>query len=261
MKTSKLLASTAALALLAGATVSMAQNAPSGAGNTPNAAPQSGGQSGGTESRPQAPAERAPAANDRGSGDAQQPSRRDGNRGAQGEPRDQRGQREQRGQNEQREQRGQRDTNEQRGQRDTNEPRGQRTDEQRRNQRDAQPRENDRDRTRQGQGRSEERNRDNAGTRDRDRNTGAAPASVEVTTEQRTRIREHRTVLERGRVDRVDFSISVGTSVPRSVRVYDLPVEIVEVVPRYRGYKYVLVRDEIIIIDPRTLEIVAVIDA
>jgi hypothetical protein len=241
MKTSKLLASTAALALLAGATVSVAQTSgPAGAGNTPNAAPQSG-----ADSRPSAPAERAPGTtNERGSGDAQQPSRRDGNRGAQTEPRDQRGQREQRGQNEQREQRGQRDTNEQR-----------------RDRRDAQPRESDRDRTRQGQGRPEERNRDSAGTPDRDRNTGAAPANVEVTTEQRTRIREHRTVLERGRVDRVDFSISVGTAVPRTVRVYDLPAEIVEVVPRYRGFKYVLVRNEIVIIDPRTLEIVAVIDA
>jgi hypothetical protein len=39
-----------------------------------------------------------------------------------------------------------------------------------------------------------------------------------------------------------------------------LPVEIVTIVPAYRGYKYILVEEEIVIIDPRTLRIVAVID-
>jgi hypothetical protein len=35
----------------------------------------------------------------------------------------------------------------------------------------------------------------------------------------------------------------------------------VRIVPQYRGFDYLLVEDEIVIVDPRTLEIVAVIPA
>jgi hypothetical protein len=50
-------------------------------------------------------------------------------------------------------------------------------------------------------------------------------------------------------------------TVPRTVRIFDLPPEIVTIVPAYRGYKYVIVEDEILIIDPRTLRIVYIIEA
>lgn len=93
-------------------------------------------------------------------------------------------------------------------------------------------------------------------------NTGSAPSKVNVTTKQRTEIRSKLVGQSSGaRLKRSDvhFSLSVGTKVPHSVHVRDLPADIVEIVPAYRGYKYVLVGDEIVIIDPATLEIVAVI--
>jgi hypothetical protein len=49
--------------------------------------------------------------------------------------------------------------------------------------------------------------------------------------------------------------------VPRSVRIEVLPADIVEVVPQYEGFDYVVVGDEILIIDPNTTEIVAIIPA
>ena len=49
--------------------------------------------------------------------------------------------------------------------------------------------------------------------------------------------------------------------VRRSVRLYTLPPEIVEIVPEYSGYDYVLVGDDIVMIDPDSHEIVAVIPA
>ena len=61
------------------------------------------------------------------------------------------------------------------------------------------------------------------------------------------------------RVGHVDFSIRVGVRVPHTVHVYPLPIEIVEIVPQYRGYDYIVVGDEMLIIDPITLEIVAVL--
>jgi hypothetical protein len=40
-----------------------------------------------------------------------------------------------------------------------------------------------------------------------------------------------------------------------------MPASIVEYAPEYRDYEYILVGDEILIVDPRTLRIVAVIAA
>jgi hypothetical protein len=57
----------------------------------------------------------------------------------------------------------------------------------------------------------------------------------------------------------VNFSISVGTRVPRTVHFNPLPAEIVEVYPAWRGYYFVLVNDQIVIIDPNSYEIVEII--
>jgi Protein of unknown function (DUF1236) len=87
-------------------------------------------------------------------------------------------------------------------------------------------------------------------------------ANVTVTPEQRTRIHEV-FVKERSapRVDHVDFSLSVGTAVPRSVRIVTVPQSIVEIQPTWRGYEYFMVGNQIVIVDPRSMEIVAVLDA
>jgi Protein of unknown function (DUF1236) len=38
-------------------------------------------------------------------------------------------------------------------------------------------------------------------------------------------------------------------------------VELVQIYPSWRGYQYILVGDQIVVINPRTHEIVAVLDA
>jgi len=63
------------------------------------------------------------------------------------------------------------------------------------------------------------------------------------------------------RLTNVEFSTTVGGVIPATVHLYRLPVSIVEYVPQYRDYEYILVGDEILIVDPRTLRIVAVIAA
>jgi hypothetical protein len=57
----------------------------------------------------------------------------------------------------------------------------------------------------------------------------------------------------------VNFSVSVGTVIPRDVRLSPLPADVVEIVPQYRGYEFVLVKDEIVIVDPATYKIVTVL--
>jgi Protein of unknown function (DUF1236) len=90
--------------------------------------------------------------------------------------------------------------------------------------------------------------------------TGQAGASAKLSTEQRTKIT---TVIKGQHVQplaNVNFSISVGTRVPHDVRFHALPAEVVTVYPEWRGYEYVLVGEQILVIDPRTFEIVAVLD-
>ncbi len=59
----------------------------------------------------------------------------------------------------------------------------------------------------------------------------------------------------------LNVSVSVGTRIPTSVHVYPLPVEVIAVYPDWRGYDYILVGDQIVIINPRTHEIVAIVEA
>jgi hypothetical protein len=89
---------------------------------------------------------------------------------------------------------------------------------------------------------------------------GAAAGSAKLSTEQRSKIT---TIFKQHKVEpaHLNVSVRVGTRVPDSVRFYPLPVEVIVVYPEWRGYDYILVGDEILVIDPRTHEIVAIIEA
>ena len=90
---------------------------------------------------------------------------------------------------------------------------------------------------------------------------GAAGAPANLSTEQRTKIR---TVIKQQNVQpatNVNFTVSVGAPVPRTVHFYPVFAELVQIYPSWRGYEYFLVGDQIIVVNPRTLEIVAVLDA
>ena len=74
--------------------------------------------------------------------------------------------------------------------------------------------------------------------------------SVNLTTQQRTEIRQ--TVLAGGnvpRVNNVNFAVRVGTTVPTSVRVVEVPPALIEIHPQWRGHMYFVVGDQIIIVD------------
>jgi hypothetical protein len=89
-----------------------------------------------------------------------------------------------------------------------------------------------------------------------------ARAATNLSTEQRTKIKT--VIHEKANVKavtNVNFSISIGTRVPRSVHLYALPVEVVEIYPAWRGYEFILVGDQIVVVDPHTFEIVAVLEA
>ncbi len=105
------------------------------------------------------------------------------------------------------------------------------------------------------------RNTDSKKADTRSQTTGQAGAGAKLSGDQRTRI----SGVIRGQhvqsMRNVNFSISVGTRVPRDVSFHPLPAEIVTIYPDWRGYEFILVNDQIVVVDPQTFEIVAVIDA
>jgi hypothetical protein len=92
--------------------------------------------------------------------------------------------------------------------------------------------------------------------------TGQAGAGAKLSTDQRTRITGIIRNEHVAPVNNVDFAVSVGTRVPRErVSLRPLPTEVVSVDPEWRGYEFFLVHDQIVVVDPRTLEIVAILEA
>ena len=89
--------------------------------------------------------------------------------------------------------------------------------------------------------------------------TRPVAGSVTLNTEQKTKLRTT-VVAKAQKVNNVNFSIHVGTVVPRRVHLVAVSPELIEIHPAWRGYLYFVVRDEIIIVEPRTLKIVAVLE-
>ena len=79
---------------------------------------------------------------------------------------------------------------------------------------------------------------------------GSEQGSVQLTTEQRTQIREQVLVGSNvPRADNVNISVRVGTTVPTSVRVVEVPDVLIRIHPEWRAHRYFVVREEIIIVD------------
>jgi len=117
-----------------------------------------------------------------------------------------------------------------------------------------------RDSNMKAEGKNGNMNAETKGTEKSQTTVGMAGAGAQLSTEQRTKIT---TVIREQRVapiTNVNFSIAVGTRVPREVSFHRLPAEVVTIYPEWRGYDYILVRDQILVIDPRSHEIVAILD-
>jgi hypothetical protein len=89
----------------------------------------------------------------------------------------------------------------------------------------------------------------------------AAGGSVKLSSEQHTSMRAAIRQQNARPMTNVKFSTSVGSRVPRDVHFYPVPEELVRFYPHWRGFDYFLVGDEIIVVNPRTHEIVAILEA
>jgi uncharacterized protein DUF1236 len=79
---------------------------------------------------------------------------------------------------------------------------------------------------------------------------------LQLTPVQRRTI--YRTIVrERVTPARPTVEYRVGTRVPESVQLYAVPQEVAVEVPEIRAYKYMVVNDRVVLIDPATSEVVA----
>ena len=78
---------------------------------------------------------------------------------------------------------------------------------------------------------------------------------LELTPVQRRTI--YRTIVrERVSPARPTVEYRVGTRVPESVQLYAVPQDVAVEVPAIRSYKYMVVNDRVVLIDPATSEVV-----
>jgi Protein of unknown function (DUF1236) len=97
-----------------------------------------------------------------------------------------------------------------------------------------------------------------AGAEPKDK-AGAA-SRVQLTEEKRTNLGQ--TLAKEGNLNRannINVSVNIGTRLPRSVHLVALPAAIIAILPEYRTYRYVVVNDQICIVEPNSYEIVEVI--
>jgi len=86
--------------------------------------------------------------------------------------------------------------------------------------------------------------------------TGATgKIATDISPEKRTVVRQKLVSTKVQRVERskINVTLTVGVRVPRTIRFYPVPREIIRLVPAYRGYLYFVLDDgTIILVDPRT---------
>jgi hypothetical protein len=111
--------------------------------------------------------------------------------------------------------------------------------------------------------RSETETDDESATRREQASSGRSSGDVEVTgsinIDREKASRVHDRLVRRGSRTDIDIDISVGSTLPDRVVLQRVPDEIIEISPEFRGYEYTVVRDEIIIVEPRTKKVVEVI--
>ena len=109
----------------------------------------------------------------------------------------------------------------------------------------------------QDKGTAQTKGKDSQGTASKSEASGNR---VQLSDQQRANV--HQTILKErnvNRVNQVNFSVSIGSRVPRSVHLAALPAAVIALVPHYRSYQYFVVNDEVCIVDPASYEIVEVI--
>jgi hypothetical protein len=85
-------------------------------------------------------------------------------------------------------------------------------------------------------------------------------SSVTANDDQRRQIAERLHRERSASNENINIRVNVGERLPPRVRPRPLPPEIVQIAPQYHDYEYTVINDEIAIVDPRSREVVDIID-
>lgn len=88
--------------------------------------------------------------------------------------------------------------------------------------------------------------------------TAATPAP-EITEAQKERIRDSVKNAKVDHVAKLAIPLTVGAEVPRNLHFYPFPKEVAEIAPEYGSFFYVVAAEKIVVIDPLSYRIVAIL--
>jgi len=82
---------------------------------------------------------------------------------------------------------------------------------------------------------------------------------LKLTDVQREQIRSYFAGKSANRLQSVDFSVAIGAAVPRQVELQKLPDQISSVLGGYQGDDYLIVGDQLVIVDQSARRVVAIV--
>ncbi|MBV8839856.1 MAG: DUF1236 domain-containing protein [Alphaproteobacteria bacterium] len=101
----------------------------------------------------------------------------------------------------------------------------------------------------------------NNGTNQTSQNTNQRnTASAKLSQNDRSKVISTLRSDTRGSRESVNVSLNIGERLPPRIHARPLPRTIVDIMPEYRGYDYVMVQDRVDIIDPRSHEVVDIVE-
>ncbi len=84
---------------------------------------------------------------------------------------------------------------------------------------------------------------------------------IDISVEQTTQIRQV-VIQQNVQPIEVDFDVTIGATVPSTVTLTPLPIEVIQLIPGFEGYLFFLLPDgRIVIVAPTTLQVVLIIYA
>src|SRR5436305_938740 len=92
-----------------------------------------------------------------------------------------------------------------------------------------------------------------------DPNRRGTSSSASTNDPQRTQVIDRLRNDRAARNPNINIQVSIGERLPSRVRARPLPPDIVRIEPRYRGYEYTVVEDQVYIVEPRTKKVVDII--
>lgn len=89
--------------------------------------------------------------------------------------------------------------------------------------------------------------------------TSAPTPAPQISSEQENKIRDSVRNAKVDHVAKLAIPLTVGAEVPRNLHFYPFPKDVAEIAPEFGNYFYVVAADKIVVIDPMSYRIVAIL--